>query len=103
VTKLFRDCCIFDLKQAALPEDVNKFQLNMLDNECFLALTNSIGTITTSGIEQEQFYRWVRVQFPTLFYGVEMWLRKNLASIKSNNTSPEASASVYYFIKMIIL
>jgi hypothetical protein len=95
VTKLFRDCCIFDLKQAALAEDVAKFQTNMLDNECFTALTNSIGTITKSEIEQEQFYRWVRVQFPTLFYGFEMWLRKNSTLNKSNTTSQEASTSVY--------
>ena len=42
---------MFDLKQAVLTEDVNKFQTNTLDNECFTALTNSIGTITTSEVE----------------------------------------------------
>ena len=91
VTKLFRDCCIFDLKQA-LSDNMNKFENNMIDNDCFLSLTNSIGTIATSEIEQEQFYQWVRVQFPTLFYGFEMWLRKN--STLKNNTSQGAVASV---------
>jgi len=94
---------MFDLKQAVLTEDINKYQTNTLDNECFTALTNSIGTLTASEIEQEQFYRWVRVHFPTLFYGFEMWLRQNLTLAKSKNTSQEASASVYYFIEMIIL
>jgi hypothetical protein len=82
------------LKQA-LSANMNKFQNNMIDNACFSSLTNSIGTTTTSEIEQEQFYQWVRVQFPTLFYGVEMWLRKN--STLKNSTSQGAVASVYYF------
>ncbi len=101
VTKLFRDCCMFDLKQA-LTDNVKTFQTSMLDNECFSALTNSIGTTTTSEIEQEQFYRWERVQFPTLFYGFEMWLRKNSTLSKDSSISPGAAASVYYSIKMIL-
>ncbi len=102
VTKLFRNCCMFDLKQA-MTDDIKKFETGTLDSECFSALTNTIGTITTSEIEQEQFYQWVRVQFPTLFYGFEMWLRKNSTLAKSNAASQEASASVYCFIKTIIL
>ncbi len=102
VTKLFRDCCMFDLKQA-LSNDVKQFETNMLDNECFLALTKTIGTITTSEIEQEQFYQWVRVQYPTLFYGFEMWLRKNSTLATSNTASQQAAASVYCFIKTTIL
>ncbi|CAF3558384.1 unnamed protein product [Rotaria socialis] len=57
LTKLFYDCCQFDLKQA-LKENVNLLQPTMLDNECFSALTNSIGTSKSSEIEQEQFYQW---------------------------------------------
>jgi len=102
VTKLFRDCCMFDLKQAMI-NDIKTVESNMLDNECFSALTNNIGTITTSEIEQEQFYQWVRVQFPTLFYGFEIWLRKNSTLAESNAAPQEASGSVYYFIKIIIL
>jgi len=93
---------MFDLKQA-LSNDVKQFETSMLDNECFLALTNTIGTITTSEIEQEQFYQWVRVQYPALFYGFEMWLRKNSTLAKSDTASPEAAASVYCFIKTTIL
>jgi hypothetical protein len=97
VTKLFRDCCIFDLKQA-LTDNFKDDQIKTLDNDCFSSLTNSIGTITTTEIEQEQFHQWVRLQFPTLFYGFEMWLRKNAILNNSNNASPEASASVCYFL-----
>jgi hypothetical protein len=93
---------MFDLKQA-LSNDIKQFETSMLDNECFLALTNTIGTITTSEIEQEQFYQWVRVQYPALFYGFEMWLRKNSTLATSNTVSQQAAASVYCFIKTIIL
>ncbi|CAF2651461.1 unnamed protein product [Rotaria sp. Silwood2] len=99
ITKLFYDCCMFDLKQA-LTEDVTTFQTSMLDNQCFSALTNSIGTNATSDIEQEQFYQWVRAQFPTLFYNFEMWLRKHSTLSKNNKTSQEASASNRSLMKM---
>ncbi|CAF4925096.1 unnamed protein product [Rotaria sp. Silwood1] len=93
ITKLFHDCCIFDLKQA-LTEDMTIFQTIILDDQCFSALTNSIETNnTTSDIEQEKFYQWIRIQFPTLFYIFEMWLRKHSTLSKSNKTSQEASAS----------
>jgi hypothetical protein len=93
---------MFDLKQA-LMDNGNKFDNSMLDNECFLALINTIGTITTSEIEQEQFYDWERVQFRTLFYGLEMWLRKNSTLAKSNTASNEAPAKVYCFIRKMNL
>ncbi|CAF4321187.1 unnamed protein product, partial [Adineta steineri] len=99
VTKLFRDCCMFDLKQA-MANNINQFQTNMLDNDCFLALTNSIGTITNLEITPEEFSNWMRVQFPTLFYGFEMWLRKNSVLNKTNNTNQEISASNNSIITM---
>ncbi|CAF1215385.1 unnamed protein product [Rotaria magnacalcarata] len=99
LTKLFNDCCQFDLKQA-LKENVNLLQPTMLDNECFSALTNSIGTSKSSEIEQEQFYQWVRAQFPTLFYGFETWFRANSTSSTSKKTAQEASASNCSLMKM---
>ncbi|CAF3023662.1 unnamed protein product [Rotaria socialis] len=99
LTKLFYDCCQFDLKQA-LKENVNLLQPTMFDNECFSALTNSIGTSKSSEIEQEQFYQWVRAQFPTLFYGFETWFRTNSTSSTSKKTSQEASASNCSLMKM---
>ncbi len=104
MTKLLRDCCIFDLKQA-LTDNIKKFETSMVDYQCFMALTNSIGTITTAEIEQEQFHQWVNVQFPALFYGFEMWLRKNPTLIKNNAASQEASVSalVYCFIRTSIM
>ncbi|CAF3736750.1 unnamed protein product [Adineta steineri] len=99
VTKLFRDCCMFDLKQA-MANNINQFQTNMLDNECFLALTNSIGKITNLEITPEEFSNWMRVQFPTLFYGFEMWLRKNSVLNKTSSTNQEISASNNSIITM---
>jgi hypothetical protein len=87
VAKLLRDCCAFDLKQA-LDDSASTMQSNTLDNDCFSALASSIGTLAKADIEQETFCNWVRTQFPTLFYGLEMWLRKQ--STESTN----ASASV---------
>jgi hypothetical protein len=102
VTKLIRDCCIFDLKQA-LDGETKKFEMNTLDNDCFTALTNTIEPKSATGIEQEQFYNWVRVQFPTLFYGFELWLRKNSTLTVKNTSTSEASAKVYSFMKKFIL
>lgn len=95
VIKLFRDCCMFDLKQA-LTDFQNKFDNNMLDNECFSALTKNVEP-KSAEIGQEQFYNWVRVQFPTLFYGLELWLRKISRLAKTHNESSEASAKVKNF------
>ena len=99
VTKLFHDCCMFDLKQT-LTDNAENFQISMLDNECFSSLTNSIGTTKTSGIEQEQFNQWICTKFPTLFNGFEIWLHKRSAMTKNNR---EETASVYCPIKIIIL
>lgn len=88
LTKLFHDCCMFDLKQAL---NVNKKTLDIgqLDNDCFAALTVIVEPKTAMEFEEKQFYDWVRVQFPTLFYGLELWLRKKANASKSNTASPE--------------
>jgi hypothetical protein len=91
---------MFDLKQA-LADNV-ALPTSTLDNDCFSALTNAIGTATTTEIEQEQFYQWIRVHFPTVFYGFELWLRKNSVLSNSNNTAQETVASVAYIIITII-
>ncbi|CAF0893044.1 unnamed protein product [Adineta ricciae] len=86
VTKLIRDCCVFDLKQV-LSEHGSTVESNMIENNCFMALTNSIGTVENTQIEQEEFYRWIRVQFPTLFYCLELWLRKNATLAETTKES----------------
>lgn len=100
VTRLFRDCCMFDLQQA-LNDDAKKLEINTLDNQCFSALTNNIEPNTATVIEQAQFYNWVRVQFPTLFYGLELWLRKNVTLTKRSTATSEASAKVFCFIRRV--
>lgn len=94
VTKLFHDCCQFDLKQV-LKQNLTIFENNILDNECFTALADSIGSNKISEIDQEQFYQWMRAQFPTLFYSFEIWLRKHVALPFSSSTAQEASGTVY--------
>jgi hypothetical protein len=93
---------MFDLQQA-LNNDVKKFDISMLDNECFSALTNNIEPTTGTGIGQEQFYNWIRVQFPTLFYCLELWLRKNSTLTISSTPTTEASAKVCHFIRKFLL
>jgi hypothetical protein len=91
---------MFDLQQA-LNNDANKSEINTLDNQCFSALTNNIEPNTATVIEQERFYNWVRVQFPTLFYGLELWLRKNATLTKRSTATSEASAKVFCFIRRV--
>ena len=95
VTKIFRDCCLFDLKQAFIA-DKNHFQPNMLDNECFVALTNNIEPTTIPEIGQEQFFNWIRVNFVSLFYGLEVWLRQNVKQPTASGTSTERSTTKIY-------
>lgn len=87
---------MFDLKQALI-DDKDKFNNNILDNECFSALAKNVES-TTNEIGQEQFFNWVRVNFPTLFYGLELWLRKSSILTKTHNPSAETSTKVYYLI-----
>ncbi|UJR25140.1 hypothetical protein I4U23_006499 [Adineta vaga] len=60
---------------------ISRDDVTKLIHDC--SLTNSISTSANSQMEQEEFYHWVRVQFPTLFYGLELWLRKHATSTES--------------------
>ena len=93
MTKLFRDCCIFDLKQA-LNDSAKKVDVSSLDGECFSALIATVEPKSATDLEEKQFYDWVRVQFPTLFYGLELWLRKHTMLAKTSTASAESSNKV---------
>jgi len=92
ITKLFRDCCLFDLKQS-LPEH-DKWSTENIDSECFNSLTNMISTSETISMTQDKFYDWIRVHFPTLFYGFELWLRKNAILPIENKKFEDSLTSV---------
>ena len=79
---------MFDLKQA-LHDNKKTLEISSLDNECFSALTVIVEPKAANELEEKQFFDWVRVQFPTLFYGLELWLRKNVTASKSNPASSE--------------
>jgi hypothetical protein len=65
-----------------------------LDSDCFSALTNSISAATNANIDQEQFCRWMRENFPTLFSGFEVWLRKYSVLSHSSSSGQEPLISV---------
>ena len=69
--------------------------MSTLDNDCFLALTNNICTVDNATVGEEQFYQWIRVHFPTLFYGFELWLRQHsVSSATGGYTAEKTLASV---------
>jgi len=84
---------MFDLKQALL-DNAKKLEISSLYDECFSALIAIVEPRTATELEEKQFYDWTRVQFPTLFYGLELWLRKNVTPPKNNPTASEQSNKV---------
>lgn len=93
---------MFDLKQA-LNENKKTLDIGSLDNGCFSALTVIVEPKTATELEEKQFHDWVRVQFPTLFYGLELWLRKHAIASKSNPASSEQPNKVNKLIERILL